>query len=114
MYMKQKKLTLKMPKGYSKSIHASVLLLTIFGLAMIISAKSNIHSLEAIGIIKVIIKEVGFIVASYLLMLFVARNFSWEKFRKLYVPIVYGTIGLLFLTMIFPAIGGARAWIRTP
>lgn len=101
-----------MPKGYSKSIHASVLILNIFGLMMIISATATVNSLEWSRLVMVIIKEVIFIVASYLLMVAVARRFSLAKLKKHYYLIVGVTFFLLLWALIYGPVNGARAWIR--
>lgn len=103
-----------MPKGFSKSIHASVILLTLFGLAMIVSATATVNTLEWTRLVFVIIKESTFIVISYVLMVLVARKFSFNFLRKNYGKFLLLTIGGLALTMAFPAINGAKAWIRIP
>lgn len=110
--MKLPKISLKMPKGYSKSIHASVLLLTIFGLAMIVSANANVNSLEFTSLVRVIAKEIFFIVVSYSLMLFAARKFNFSRFNKLYHLFLIGNFAMLLGALAFPAEGGAKAWIR--
>lgn len=110
--MKLKKLSLKMPKGYSKSIHASVLILTLFGLMMIVSATANVNSLEWTRLVMVIVKESFFIVVSYIMMVTIARNFSLQRLKKLYVPILVFTMGALLATQFFGPVNGAKAWIH--
>lgn len=101
-----------MPEGHSKFIHTSVIILTFFGFAMIISATANVNSSGAGNLLKVIFKELFFIVTSYILMVWVARRFSLKKLERYYIPLLYGTIFMLIATMFFPAVGGAKAWIR--
>lgn len=101
-----------MPKGYSKLVHASVLSLTLFGLLMIVSATANVYNLSPFSLIKVIAKEGVFIVASYILMVLVARNFNVAKLGKYYGPILILTLLALFATMFFSAVQGAKAWIH--
>lgn len=110
--MKQKRFSIKMPRGYSKTLHASVLLLTVFGLIMIISATATVNSLEWTRLLLVIIKEVFFIVLSYILMVYTARHFNLHKLKKYYFHILWGTFILLLMTLLFPPVNGARAWIR--
>ncbi len=110
--MKLKKLSLKMPKGYSKSIHASVLILTLFGLMMIVSATANVNSLEWTRLVMVIVKESFFIVVSYIMMVTIARNFSLQRLKKLYLPILVFTMGALLATQFFGPVNGAKAWIH--
>ncbi len=104
--------SLSMPKGFSKIIHASILILTFFGVFMIVSANATINALEWTVLLTVIIKELIFIVASYVLMVFVARNFSLKRLSKFYFPLLLFTLGLLVATQLFSPVGGARAWIR--
>ncbi|CAM3658366.1 FtsW/RodA/SpoVE family cell cycle protein [Erysipelothrix urinaevulpis] len=100
-----------MPKGYDKGIHAAIIFLNLFGLLMILSANmTSIATRKSLTIIFV--KEIAFIVASYYIMVQAARNFSFKAFGKHYMKILIGIMGLLFLTMAFPSVRGARAWIR--
>jgi len=110
--MKRKNISLSMPKGFSKSIHASVLALTIFGVFMIVSANATINALDWTILLKIIIKESFFIIISYLIMVLAARRFSFSKLEKYYIPLLVLTFGSLLLTLMFPAVGGAKAWIR--
>lgn len=110
--MIKNRFSLKMPKGYSKSIHASVLILNLFGLMMIISATATVNSLEVSRLVLVIIKEVIFIVASYFLMVNIARRFSLAKLKRYYPLILYGTIAMLLAALFWGPVNGARAWIR--
>lgn len=101
-----------MPKGYSKSIHASVLLLTVFGLFMIISASATVNTMETSRLLFVFVKELGFIIVSYWLMVKFARYFSFSKFKKYYSPILVLSFIFLLLTLAFPEVNGAKAWIH--
>lgn len=104
--------SLSMPKGFSKIIHATVLILTLFGVVMIVSANATINALEWTILLRIILKEFGFIVISYFLMVFVARNFSLSRLDKFYFPLLILTFVSLLATLAFPAIGGAKAWIQ--
>lgn len=106
------KLTTKMPKKYDFWLHFSSLLLILFGTLMIISTNlGNVQNDELI-ILKVIIKQSMFIIASYIIMSFLANNFTLLKAKKLAYPIFFALIACLVLTLLTPAEGGSRAWIR--
>ncbi|QIK70322.1 FtsW/RodA/SpoVE family cell cycle protein [Erysipelothrix sp. HDW6C] len=109
--MKKKKLSLKMPAGYNRYIHAAVLILNLFGVLMIISASmkadANIGSLMFIGA-----KEMGFVVVSYVGMVFTARMFNFKWAQKYSRIITGGIIVMLLLPILMGySAGGARAWI---
>lgn len=110
--MIKKIFSLTMPKGFSKTIHASVLALTFFGVFMIVSANATINAMDWTILFNVIVKEFIFIIISYGLMVFVARNFSLKRLSKYYFVFLVLTLILLFATQLFPAVGGAKAWIR--
>lgn len=110
--MIKKLFSLTMPKGFSKIIHGSVLALTFFGVFMIVSANATINAMDWTILFSVIVKEFIFIIISYGLMVFVARNFSLKRLGKFYYLLLLFTFGLLLATQLFPAVGGAKAWIR--
>lgn len=113
MAMKKNKISLKMPTGYSKLIHATILALNLFGVVMIISASmsttSTTQSLMVAGI-----KEFIFVIISYILMVFVARNFSMKLFGKYFYFILGITAVMLFVPLAFSGVNGAKAWIQLP
>lgn len=104
---------LSMPKGYDKFIHVSVLILALFGLIMVVSASMTITSTTS-DLLIVGAKQIFFIIAGYIGMVFLARHFSFAFVRKHIVMIVVVTFGFLLLTLAFPSVGGAKAWIRIP
>lgn len=101
---------MRMPAGYSKTIHATVLVMSLFGVLMVISAtmgKNSVGSLLFAGV-----KEFGFVVAGYCMMVITARKFSFNYFKKHLKKITLFILASLFVTMFFPVAGGAAAWIR--
>lgn len=109
--MKRRKNNLKMPSGYSIGIHAAVIVLNLFGFLMIISANMT-STADRASLAVVALKEITFIIISYIGMVFIARKFSFKEFQKNYVKIIV-FLGLLLLsTLLFPAVNGAKAWIR--
>ena len=112
--MKRFKFSLSMPKGFSKPIHLSVLLLTVFGVIMIISSSATVRNPGMMSLLKITLKELVFIVLSYFLMVTVARNYSHTKLRKYYGLMLFVTVALLAVTQMFPGANGAKAWIQLP
>jgi len=102
-----------MPKGYDKFIHFSVLGLALFGSIMVISASMTITS-TTYDLLLVGVKQLFYIVAGYIGMVFLARRFSFDFVKKHIFAIVVITFGFLFITLFFPSVGGAKAWIRIP
>lgn len=106
------KLTTKMPKKYDFWLHLSSLILILFGTLMIISTNlGNVQDDELI-ILKVIFKQSAFIIASYIIMSFLANNFTLLKAKKLAYPIFFALVASLVMTLFTPAEGGSSAWIR--
>lgn len=106
------KLTAKMPKKYDFWLHFSSLLMILFGTLMIISTNLGNVQDDQLIILKVMLKQSAFIVAAYIIMVFLANNFTLLKAKKLAYPIAFVLIGCLILTLLTPAEGGSRAWIR--
>lgn len=108
------KLTAKMPTKYDFWLHLSVLILILFGTLMIISTNlGNVYN-DSLILVKVIIKQSAFIIISYVVMLFLANNFSMLRARKYggAIGIILGI--MLVATLFFPEVNGSRAWIRIP
>lgn len=108
----KKFLSLKMPSGYSKPIHFVTLALNFFGILMVISATMGSASASVNSLLFTGVKEMVFVVVGYIAMVFMARNFSFTFFRKHFNAITLFVFASLLITLIFPAVGGAKAWIR--
>lgn len=108
---RKKRLSLAMPSGYSMSMHASLILLNLFGFLMILSANMTSGTSKD-DLMRVALKETMFIVVSYVAMVFVARRFSFRKLQKYYWHLLAGLLIALFATLAFPEVNGAKAWIR--
>ncbi len=104
---------LRMPKGYDKYIQVSVLCLALFGSIMVISASMTITSTTT-DLLIVGVKQLVYIVIGYGGMVFLANTFSFDFVRRHIVAIVFVTFGFLIVTLFFPGVGGAKAWIRIP
>lgn len=101
-----------MPKGYSKAIHAVVLSLSFFGAIMATSASMNRITWNALFLNFV--KEIFFIAAGYIAMVFLARYLTFSKMKKYIFPIALIMAGVLLLPVLYGYRGGARAWIVLP
>lgn len=105
--------SLKMPQGYSKSIHALVLILSVFGAVMATSA--GMHQTTSVPQITIAFaKHIAFIVLGLILMIKIAQFASLSLIRRYIFPLsILMVLGLL-ATLFFPARGGAQAWIDIP
>lgn len=103
---------LSMPKGFSKPMHAALLLLNIFGVFMVISANMTSRTTNR-QLFLYGGKELVFVMIAYVMMTTMAMNFGLKKFKKHFVKITVIMIGSLLATLLFPAVGGdTKAWIR--
>lgn len=114
MRLKNLRLTLKMPKKYDRVLHFIVLLLIVFGTVMVISTNVGNTSKDPLIVVKVFLKQVVFIVLSYILMTFFANNFTMKATQKTYK--VFGILLCiaLFSTLFFKDVYGSKAWIQIP
>lgn len=111
MDMKQNKKNIKMPFGYSVSMHAAAILLNLYGFIMILSANMT-STADGTSLMVVVVKEIAFIIISYIAMVWVARKFSFEKFQKYYPILLLSLVVFLGMTLFFPAVNSSKAWIR--
>ena len=102
-----------MPKGYSKSIHAVVLLLSFFGALMATSAGMN-QNATIESIIFSFGRQVVFIVLGYIMMVKAAKHTSTKLLKKSIFLVAVITSFVLLLPLMFPSRGGAQAWIVLP
>ncbi len=113
MSMRKIRLSINMPKGYSKILHAIILVLSIFGIIMVTSA--SMYNANNDTLTNLVIKELIFFVGSYAIMVFLAQNFSWKWFRyssKVFFFIVLATIIILIIPRFFNPIYGSYNWIQ--
>lgn len=89
--------------------------LVVFGYIMVISAHTGVALEHGTAFfIKEIAKITIFIIGGFFLMLVVRRGFSIEWFVKHIRIISIAIVLMMFATLLFPAQGGAQAWIRLP
>lgn len=108
------RITFRMPKKYDFYIHIAVIALIAFGSLMIISTSMGETFLQKTVVIKTLVKQTVFVVASYIGMLFFANNFTMSRAKWWCQPIGYLLVALLVICLLFEPVGGSRAWIRFP
>ena len=100
----------KMPKGFSKGIHASVILLSLFGILMVVSANVGVDASSS-DLVKLALKELVFLFVSYIIMVRVARSFNRKFITKNIQWLVIGSLIFLIAPLFFRSVKGANAWI---
>ena len=91
--------SLKMPKKFDVALQAAVLILIAFGTLMIISTNAG-KAGGLLVLVKVILKQMAFVVFSYVLMTFFANNFTMTRAKKLYLYAGLILLGLLAFTLV--------------
>ena len=113
--MKKKRFDINMPKGYSKMIHLIMLLLSFFGAIMVTSASMSGQNTQSLAFL--ITNPFGFIVISYILMIFFARKFQWKWFFNPSRGLNYILLFLLVFILVprfFDPVYGSYNWIQLP
>lgn len=127
---KLKAFKIRMPKNYDRLLHACMLVLLVFGSIMIASTSVGESSDSINVVVTVIVKQLAFLIVSYILMTFMARNFvkflsrevrvrddrranikQKNIYRGFFKVVGIGVIALLILTLFSPEVKGARSWI---
>lgn len=111
---KQKlKITAKMPRKYDFWLHLSSLVLILFGSLMILSTSVGSASQDdTLVVARVAFKQTVFVIAGYIIMIFLANNFTMLRSRKYGRLIGFALIIACLSTLAFAGAGGSRAWIR--
>ncbi|MFV0380183.1 MAG: FtsW/RodA/SpoVE family cell cycle protein [Anaerorhabdus sp.] len=110
---KNKSRGVKMPLKYDRIIHISILSLALFALLVITSASMGLTNTTS-GLVTIVVKQVIFTIAGYIMMVFAARIFNFKWLMIMIKPIIFLTLFLLLFTLVFDPVNGARAWIRIP
>ena len=106
------RLTFKMPKKYDLFIHISVIALIVIGTLMITSTSVGETYNNDTVVIKTFIKQLGFVILSYLAMVFMANNFTMSRAKWWSQTIGVLLLGMLLACLMFDPSGGSRAWLR--
>ncbi len=113
MRTKKPRISFHMPKGFDLTIQICTLVLAVFGSIMVVSASMTITSTST-DLLLVGAKQIFYILIGYAGMLFLARYFSFSFVKRHIIGLVIVTFILLTLTLFFPEVNGAKAWIRIP
>lgn len=101
-----------LPAGKDNLLHYTVLVLVLFGSFMIISTNVGNTSSDSMVVVRVFIKQLGFLILGYILMLITAKLFHFKRIYQMSRIMVV----LLLILMIIPLFGietfGSQAWIR--
>ncbi|MBQ1468016.1 MAG: FtsW/RodA/SpoVE family cell cycle protein [Solobacterium sp.] len=104
-----------LPYGADPWIHYSILWLSVFGLLMIGSASMGLSVANQIYLPFTIAKQIIFLMGGYASMYFLASFFNFDFMRSSsFASWALGVGLLLILCLFFPAVNGAKAWIRVP
>lgn len=113
MRTKKPRISFHMPKGFDLTIQICTLVLAVFGSIMVVSASMTITSTST-DLLLVGAKQIFYILIGYAGMLFLSRYFSFSFVKRHIIGLVIATFILLTLTLFFPEVNGAKAWIRIP
>ncbi|MBS3992019.1 MAG: FtsW/RodA/SpoVE family cell cycle protein [Erysipelothrix sp.] len=106
-------LSLKLPISSNKIMHTWVILFSLYGSLMVVSASMNsTTTLESL--VSVIIRQMAFLALGTLFMIKVSQWMNYELLKKYIFIISIVMIGALILPLMYAEVGGARAWIRLP
>lgn len=119
MMVKDKfKLQLFLRKEDDKLIYYLVLGLLVFSVFMVASASVGIASSQENAVGTNLFRQLIYIIVGYFAMMIATTRLKVHKSlgqgKRLYVLITIGISILLFATMFFPAVNGAKAWILLP
>lgn len=103
----------KFTKGGDGMITTSMLILAFVGILMTVSTTVGIEK-NVSGVLSYAIKQLGFVVVGVLSMNFISNVFVFQKFEKKYYNYAMIMLTLLFATLLFPSVNGAKAWIHLP
>ena len=94
-------------------MHGWVILFSLYGSLMVLSASMNsTTTLESL--IGIVIRQMLFLGLGTILMIKIAQWMNFNLLKKFIFIFSMVMIGVLILPLFFPAVGGAQAWIRLP
>ncbi len=106
---------LRMPRKADRGIYISMLILAGFGLLMIASSSMGLTVGRPGRLALILIKQIVFLAGGYYFMAVLANNFRLSFLKSGTFPLwAIGIGAALLFCLLFPAAGGARAWIRVP
>lgn len=104
-----------MPLGYDMHIHASIILLAVFGIVMVGSASMGLNIGNNTHLIIDVLKQIVFVLFGFTTMIWLANHFKLKLLKhKEFLHVIFITIVSLLFCLVFDPVGGAKAWIRIP
>lgn len=100
-------------RGSDGIITGCMLLLAFIGVIMTTSTSVGMER-NYTALISYLIKQGGFLLAGLLVMNYTANKFYFKKVERNYLKLTLIMGILLLLTLFFPSVNGAKAWIRLP
>lgn len=101
-----------MPRKYDFWLHLSSLILILFGSLMILSTSVGSTESDSMVVAKVVFKQTIFVIIAYVMMIFLANNFTMVRARKLGRFAGFCLVLACMLTFAFGTVNGAYGWIR--
>ena len=102
---------LHLPKGRDKGIQLAMIGLMAIGLIMSVSATMT-TGVELSTLAITFLKQLVFLIAGYIGYALFSRYFSLSGLHDFIFPLMILSIGFLVMTLFFPEVNGARAWIK--
>jgi cell division protein FtsW len=94
-------------------MHTWVILFSLYGSLMVVSASMNSNTtLESF--IAVVVRQMAFLILGTIIMIKVSQWMSYDFLKKYIFFTSIIMIGALIVPLMYTGVGGARAWIRLP
>ncbi|MCI9041583.1 FtsW/RodA/SpoVE family cell cycle protein [Dubosiella newyorkensis] len=97
-----------------RTINICVFLLMCFGTAMIASVAVGATKSSIMTVIKAIVKQISFLLASYICIVSANKIITLKRVWRLRAMLLLIFVALMIIPFAFPAIGGSHAWIQLP
>ena len=112
---RRRRFFLSLPPEHDVLINRSIWFLALFGLLMIASASMGIADGRTWYLLFTVAKQVVFLTGGLAAMNWLAGHFNTRYLQSENFPMLAILMGILLLAcLLFPAVGGAKAWIRVP
>lgn len=105
--------SLKIPVFSNKIIHTLVIVFSLYGSLMVVSASMN-STTTIESLLEVVLRQLVFLTIGTLLMVKVAQWMNYDLLKKYIFFISIIMIGALLLPLFYSEVGGAKAWILLP
>ena len=104
-----------MPKGFDAGLHITMILLSLFGIAMVGSASMGLSVGNNTYLLISLAKQTIYVLAGFFAMTFLANHFKMSFLKSsAFSSLIILTCILLVVCLGFGGYGGAKAWIIIP